>query len=545
MLSTESVAARMKMKMKATTSNESSCGQPAERYTVGSPGREVPIAIPLQNGGFRFDKEELTRILLRSGVQNMPLVVISVAGAFRTGKSFLLNFLIRYLRNQGRDDWMGDADSPLEGFSWRGGCDRHTAGILVWSEVFRVTRPHGDQVAVLLMDTQGTFDCQTSFKDVTTIFALGALTSSILVYNISGNIREDDLQHLQYFIEYGRMAQNQQSDEKPFQKLMILVRDWGFVQSYSYGAKGGEAFVKERLKTSAEKREQKALRELLASCFEHIDCFLMPYPGKEVATGESVEGYLPSMDNTFKRHLQDFVASLLAGDKLVTKRINGQEISCGDWFTYFSKYGETLKGGQLPTPKSLIEMTAVANNEVALDKAKERYEDGMEKECGPDKPFINTWDLENLHKDHQKAALDFFANIPKMGGDGFSKPCEKILRKEIKRMKDRFFKNNKNKSCNATPVVLTVPMILSLGGAVAATVAGGPIGVGAAVVGLMVGGTSAGTLTAWCVSRVTGKISLFREKLDNAVDYAWMKVWRGKKKINAGFFTGTGVLECV
>ncbi|KAH9382767.1 hypothetical protein HPB48_023326 [Haemaphysalis longicornis] len=192
----------------------------------------------------------------------MPLVVISVAGAFRTGKSFLLNFLIRYLRNQGRDDWMGDADSPLEGFSWRGGCERHTAGILVWSEVFLVTRPHGDQVAVLLMDTQGTFDCQTSFKDVTTIFALGALTSSILVYNISGNIREDDLQHLQYFIEYGRMAQ--------------------------------------------------------------------------VATGESVDGYLPRMDDNFKRHLQDFVASLLAGDKLVTKRINGQEISCGDWVTYFS-----------------------------------------------------------------------------------------------------------------------------------------------------------------------------------------------------------------
>lgn len=33
-------------------------------------------------------------------------------------------------------DWLGRDDIPLEGFSWRGGSERDTTGILMWSEVF-------------------------------------------------------------------------------------------------------------------------------------------------------------------------------------------------------------------------------------------------------------------------------------------------------------------------------------------------------------------------------------------------------------------------
>jgi len=52
-------------------------------------------------------------------------------------------------------------------------------------------------VCVLLMDTQGAFDCQSTVKDCATVFALSTLLSSVQVYNITANIQEDDLQHLQ------------------------------------------------------------------------------------------------------------------------------------------------------------------------------------------------------------------------------------------------------------------------------------------------------------------------------------------------------------
>ena len=66
------------------------------------------------------------------------------------------------------------------------------------------------------------FFCFSTVRDCATIFALSAMLSSVLVYNLTSNIQEDDLQHLQLFTEYGRLA-IEDSGETPFQKLMFLV----------------------------------------------------------------------------------------------------------------------------------------------------------------------------------------------------------------------------------------------------------------------------------------------------------------------------------
>ena len=41
-------------------------------------------------------------------------------GAFRKGKSFLLNFMLRYLENCSSEKWLdSDSEQDLEGFHWR------------------------------------------------------------------------------------------------------------------------------------------------------------------------------------------------------------------------------------------------------------------------------------------------------------------------------------------------------------------------------------------------------------------------------------------
>jgi atlastin len=52
-------------------------------------------------------------------------------------------------------------------------------------------------VAVVLMDTQGTFDNESTMRECTTIFALSTLIASVQIYNITQNLKEDDLQHLE------------------------------------------------------------------------------------------------------------------------------------------------------------------------------------------------------------------------------------------------------------------------------------------------------------------------------------------------------------
>ncbi|KAH9380532.1 hypothetical protein HPB48_013249 [Haemaphysalis longicornis] len=102
-------------------------------------GRPIPILRREGGGQFTLDIGQLERILLDDNVKNLPVVVVSVAGAFRKGKSFLLNFFLQYMRNRTKDQWMEDCDAPLKGFPWRGGSEPETMGILMWDEVFVVS----------------------------------------------------------------------------------------------------------------------------------------------------------------------------------------------------------------------------------------------------------------------------------------------------------------------------------------------------------------------------------------------------------------------
>lgn len=61
--------------------------------------RGVQIISPI-NHSYILRLEELKQILEVDEIKNRHISVVSIAGAFRGGKSFLLNFFIRYLNAQ-------------------------------------------------------------------------------------------------------------------------------------------------------------------------------------------------------------------------------------------------------------------------------------------------------------------------------------------------------------------------------------------------------------------------------------------------------------
>lgn len=68
---------------------------------------EVGVARPVQivvadeeEHSFLLQEEVLERLLLQEEVQDLHVVVVCVAGAFRKGKSFLLDFMLRYMYKQ-------------------------------------------------------------------------------------------------------------------------------------------------------------------------------------------------------------------------------------------------------------------------------------------------------------------------------------------------------------------------------------------------------------------------------------------------------------
>lgn len=62
---------------------------------------------------FELDAAALEKILLQDHVKDLNVVVVSVAGAFRKGKSFLLDFMLRFMHRKVRRASL----SMTEGFS--------------------------------------------------------------------------------------------------------------------------------------------------------------------------------------------------------------------------------------------------------------------------------------------------------------------------------------------------------------------------------------------------------------------------------------------
>jgi len=182
-----------------------------------------------ENEQLIFHTEEIADLL--APYADHKIAVISIAGTFRTGKSFLANWLIRYFQ-QGRSvNWLEDdafLDKELDGFTFERQREPVTDGIEVWGEVFETEHSHLGKVAVLIMDTQGIFSMGCDLAESVAVFAVSLFLSSVQIYNIRGNLTRSDLEHLQLFASYGSMLNqaNEGTNCCPFQRLIFAIRDW-------------------------------------------------------------------------------------------------------------------------------------------------------------------------------------------------------------------------------------------------------------------------------------------------------------------------------
>ncbi|XP_032881693.1 atlastin-2 isoform X3 [Amblyraja radiata] len=529
-----------KMLLKAAERSEEMRLGLREQRTDESGIQEVPITLddihmkearPIQvvlahkdNHHFDLDEASLERILLQEHIRDLNVVVVSVAGAFRKGKSFLLDFMLRYMYSQEAGGWLGGDDEPLTGFTWRGGCERETTGIQVWSEVFVIHKSDGSQVAVLLMDTQGAFDSQSTIRDCATVFALSTMTSSVQVYNLSQNIQEDDLQHLQLFTEYGRLAM-EEVHQKPFQTLMFLIRDWSYPYEHSYGLEGGKRFLEKRLEIKQNQHEElQNVRKHIHSCFAKITCFLMPHPGLKVATNPGFDGRLKDIDGDFKKELRNVVPFLLSPENLVEKEIGGSKVTCRDLVEYFKAYIKIYQGEELPHPKSMLQATAEANNLTAVAGAKDAYSKAMEMFCGGDKPYIAPGDLEQRHLTLKEASIKQFRSVKKMGGEEFCQRYQEQLEQEMDENYANFVKHNDSKNifyAARTPATLFAVMFTMY------IISGvtGFIGLNsiALLCNLMMG-IALISLCTWAYTKYSGEFREFGTIIDYVAETIWEQV---------------------
>jgi hypothetical protein len=152
--------------------------------------------------------------MLRSIDSNLG--IISVAGKYRTGKSYLLNHILLDLK-------------PGQGFGVGPTINPCTKGLWIWSEPMDLETIDGEHIKVLLIDSEGlgAFDEDTNHD--TKIFLLALLMSSCFVYNSVGSIDENAIQNLSLIVNLSKqlnLAEDEEELSSYFPSFMWILRDF-------------------------------------------------------------------------------------------------------------------------------------------------------------------------------------------------------------------------------------------------------------------------------------------------------------------------------
>ena len=435
----------------------------------------VSIGTESNQYAFTYHEKALTEVLSKIQPSSCKVAVVSVVGAFRTGKSFLLSWFLRYLNYHYTSDVAKEQEQESttkkmlwyetfeslgndQGFQWRGGEERNTTGIWLWSEPFMITKSNGEKLAVLLVDTQGMFDHETTMSLTVAIFGLSTLLSSYQIYNVDKRIQEDHLQQLALFSEYGRIAMQKERDEKetpdkeqqatedprnadvkppsvlarkPFQKIEFLVRDWQNFESDEVGdeiIEEMEAYLRKVLQ-ERDAKDLKDTRDQIFSCFDIISCFLFSHPGFAV-TKKKYSGEVKVVEEMFLQLLDMYCQRVFDVDAMEPKTILGRELTAAELGAYIKAYaGLFEQGAHFPETGTMLEATSSANNANAMALSVAKYKSEMDRIAGPTcVSHIKPVEFEAEHLRLLQSSLAMFDDMADFGSrSSIQKAREKVL----------------------------------------------------------------------------------------------------------------------
>jgi len=403
---------------------------------------------------FTFNEKKLNSIMSKIP-PGWKVSVVSVVGAFRTGKSFLLSWFLRYLHHltinqDGTEDnnepWYSKLDSlGTDAFRWSGGSDRHTTGIWMWSQPHFITKADtGESIAVLLVDSQGMFDNETTMSLTASIFGLSTLLSSYQIYNVEKRIQEDNLQQLALFSEYARLAleadqvHSPAEHAKPFQKIEFLVRDWQNFEDEENFQEMEQEMNDYFAKVIADRdaRDLQETREQITNCFDSASCYAFVHPGKHV-TKKSYGGQVNQIDETFLSLLDRYCKRVFSPENLQPKTIQGHEVTAIELGSYIKAYAEMFaSGASFPEASTMLEATASANNSNAVNMAINMYKDTMNRIAGP--MCSNYIRVEELKDDHKMLMAKSLEEFDSMATFGSKASIEGARRTVVQQISDDF-----------------------------------------------------------------------------------------------------------
>ena len=304
---------------------------------------EEDIAIPFivfQPGTQKYEVTEDARQFL-STLEMSRIGVISIVGKYRTGKSYFIN---KILLNR----------SKQKGFAVGPTINPCTKGLWLWKRVMNAKDFGGEDLPVLIVDTEGFGGVDENANHDSRIFLFSVLLSSQFIYNSVNAIDEGSLQTLSLVLNLAKdvkVGGGDQAVAENFPQFLWVLRDFSLDLVDGHGvSQTPKQYLESALslqKGISETVEAKnRIRRNLKHFFPVRDCITFVRP----LENESDLQRLDSLDDSLLR--PEFVEQIRrARDKiyrgLSPKLISGQCVSPPGLLAAANAYIQAVNSGQV------------------------------------------------------------------------------------------------------------------------------------------------------------------------------------------------------
>ncbi|KAG6921606.1 guanylate-binding protein 2-like [Chelydra serpentina] len=360
---------------------------------------EEPMCLIENSPDGELQPNQAALALLQSVRQ--PVVVVAIAGLYRTGKSYLLNRL---------------AGKDRGGFSLGATIQSHTKGIWMWC----LPHPRRAGHTLVLLDTEGLGDVEKGdAKNDAWIFALAVLLSGTLVYNSLGTIDQHALEQLHYVTELterikakaaGEGSRQEREDSAEFVRFfpafVWAVRDF----TLQLELDGREITEDEYLENSLKRREGQPEKldlpkKYLHQYFPSRKCFVFdrPAPRRDLARLDELPEAVLSPE--FLEQARRFCSHI--HQQAGTKTLPGGHVVTGTLLGNLAvTYVDAIRSGAVPCLESAVLALAQMENSAAVGEAVAAYEEQLGRRAAL--PTESLPELLALHAQCEREALRAF-----------------------------------------------------------------------------------------------------------------------------------------
>jgi len=357
------------------------------------------IKVDARSGKFMLNEEAAEELSKYEG----NISFVTVAGKYRTGKSFLLNKLLN-LRG--------------EGFTVDPTTDACTQGIWIWSKPVYNER---DNLHIFFMDTEGAQSVEKSSTHDAKIFALSLLISSYFIYNSVGAIDENSINDLSLTTQLSRniAISTDENSEHTLSyytpKFLWALRDFTLELQDARGkAISSNQYLENALTDqsthSKTNESNRKIRQALLNYFKDRECLTFVRP----ANDENELRRLATLNNNQIRpeflkqvhSLRDKVIS-----KATAKQLKGVNLNMRMYFAMVNKYVEAINQGSVPNISTAWDHLVENECREAYEQSTNLYDMALRQFFFNEEKSKSIEELYNILKNIRDSTLEKYNKI--------------------------------------------------------------------------------------------------------------------------------------